>query len=94
MMTEIKGNENLQLAKDLLCAFETVHYPKDCSDIRESLYWDEERQCYSADVGFLLRGETEEVRIYKADEDWLEASSRLVAFVEYKGSLYFFGSRF
>lgn len=96
-MRMLKGQEDLQLAKDLLKAFETQHVPNHqaCSDIQEGLYWDQEAQCYSADLGYLLRGETEEIRIFEADEDWLEfGHSRPVAYLIYNSKMYFFALRF
>lgn len=96
-MRELKGEKDLQLAKDLLKAFENqhAHRPEACSDIQEGLYWDNEAQCYSADLGFLLRGEAEEIRIFEADEDWLEfGHSRPVAYLLYGGKMYFFALRF
>lgn len=92
----IEGNEHLQLAKDLLCAFETKHHYNHTavSDIQEGLYWDEEAKCYSADLGSLLRGETDEVRIYKVEDDWIDVPSRVVAYIVYEGSIYLFCLRF
>lgn len=101
-MRELKGEADLQLAKDVLCAFEEANYPNSqaCSDIREGLYWDTEHKCYSADLGYLLRGEAEDVRIFEYGEkdDWLTpfpdmmmtGGWTLTAFVNFKGKLYFF----
>lgn len=98
-MRELKGEADLQLAKDILCAFEEAHYPnrQACSDIQEGLYWFEaEDEYYSADLGFLLRGECEDVRIFEFDQvgesisnlnDYLTAWT-LAAFVLFKGKLY------
>ena len=99
-MRELKGEKDLQLAKDVLCAFESKHHPNQqaCSDIRESLYWFEaEDEYYSVDVGALLRGECEDVRIFEFSEedewfsflDYLSGWS-LAAFTMYQGKTYFF----
>lgn len=99
-MRELKGSKDLQLAKDVLCAFEEAHHPNKqaCSDIQEGLYWYEaEDDYYSADVGQLLRGECEDVRIFEYGEkdDWLTELVDLVgwnpvAFVRFNNNLYFF----
>lgn len=100
-MRELKGEKDLQLAKDVLCAFEEAHYPNKqaCSDIQKGLYWCEEAEdeYYSADLGQLLREECEEVRIfeYEEEDDWLTKLVELIgwypaAFVRFNNKLYFF----
>lgn len=96
-MRVLRGSEDLQLAKEVLIAFENQHHAAGsvCSDIEEGLYWDEESQCYSADLGMILRGEADEVRIFVADDEWLDFDrSRPVAFINYKGETYFLTLRF
>lgn len=65
--------ENIQKAIQILSIYEEAFYPNQqaVGDIEDGLYWDEERQCFSADVGLLLRGECEDVRIFR-DYEWLE----------------------
>lgn len=97
-MRELKGNEDLQVVKDLLCGFEEEHYGNltACSDIREGLFWDEEIQCYSADLGMLLRETTDEVRVFEIDEDgFIGPMSRPLAIYKPKDSekTYIFGAR-
>ena len=99
-MRELEGEKDLQLAKDVLIAFENKHYPNQqaTSDIQEHLYWFEaEDSYYSVDVGFLLRGECEDVRIFESnpEDDWFRIFEdmpgwTLTAYVEYRGLLYFF----
>lgn len=97
-MRELKGEKDLQLAKDVLIAFENKHYPNQqaTSDIQEGLYWFEaEDEYYSADLGSLLRGEGyEEVRIVELtkEEEWLPNLNGWcpVAFVDFQDKLYFF----
>ena len=96
-MRMLRGNEDLQLAKDLLKGFENKHYPNSqvCSDIDEGLYWDDGIQCYSADLGFILRGETDEVRIFEVEDEWIGVhGSRFIAWMWYGGKMYFFAVRF
>lgn len=101
-MRELTGKRDLQLAKDVLCAFEAAHYPnrQACSDIQESLYWFvAEDEYFSADFGMLLRGEYEDVRIFETEEDgWLPLSKgtagwTLTAFVRFREKTYFFYTR-
>lgn len=97
-MIQLSGIENLQEAKDVLCAFEIKEHPSALAveDIKEGLFWDEKRNCYSADFGSLLRGETDEVRIYKRkivgdEDDWLpEDKWTPVAVLNFNENLYFF----
>ena len=99
-MRELKGEKDLQLAKDVLIAFENKHHPNQqaTTDIQEGLYWFEaEDEYYSADLGSILRGECEDVRIFESDpgDGWLTALEDLPgwvvsAYVEYGGKLYFF----
>lgn len=102
-MRELKGEKDLQLAKDVLCAFEIAHYPNEqaCRDIQEGLYWFEaEYECFSADLGQILRGESEEVRIFEIEETsgWLTDFSEgldleewaPVAFIKYQEKIYIF----
>ena len=96
-MRELKGEADLQLAKDVLCAFEEAHYssPETCSDIQEGLYWSEsEDEHYSADLGMLLRGECEDVRIFECEDmdGWFRniLAWNLAAFVKFNNKLYFF----
>lgn len=96
-MIKLEGIENLQEAKDVLCAFETKEHPSILAveDIKEGLFWDEKRKCYSADLGTLLRGETEDVRIYKKvrgdEDDWFpEERWTPVAVLNFNERLYFF----
>ena len=93
-MRELKGEKDLQLAKDVLCTFETKHIPdqRACTDIQESLYWNEDLEAFEADWGMLLRGSYEWCRIYEVDDDWIDLGGydAPVAFVEFKGKFYFF----
>lgn len=99
-MRELKGEKDLQLAKNVLVEFETKHYPnlQAYNDINEGLYWFEaEDEYYSADLGHLLRGEVEGVRIFESDleDGWFSELEDmpgwvLTAYVQYGGRLYFF----
>lgn len=92
-MRELKGEKDLNLAKEVLCAFESKHYPnaRSCGDIREGLYWDPEKRCYSADFGFLLRGFFEDIRIFEAQDDWMDLKdAKPVAWVTWDNILYIF----
>lgn len=96
-MRQLQGNKDLQLAKDILKAFEEQHHPNStaCSDIQEGLFWDEDTQCYSADLGFLLRGETDKIKIFEAEDEWIDIPhSRPVAFINFNRKLYFLALRF
>lgn len=89
------GKEDLQLAKDVLCAFEERHHPNSRvhDDIQEGLFWNERLEAFEADLGFLLRGTYEIVRIYEVEDDWLEdirGYDTPIAFVEFKDKFYFF----
>jgi len=65
---------DLGLAIEVLVAYETEFYPNSRaeSDIRDGLFWDGTKDCFSMDFGMCLRGETDEVRIYKGPKDWRE----------------------
>lgn len=92
-MRELKGEKDLDLAKKVLIAFECKHirHTRSQGDIRDGLYWDAESQRYSADLGFLLRGETEDIRIFEAQDDWIDlGDARPVAWVMCDDVLYIF----
>lgn len=96
-MRELNGEKDLQLAKDVLCAFEEAHCSNKqaCSDIQESLYWTDTGRCYSADFGFVLRGENEDIRILELEEKdgWfprIASTWKLTAFVVFKEKIYLF----
>ena len=91
-MRELKGEEDLDLAKAVLLAFEYRYiHTRSGGDIRDSLYWDAEAQRYSADFGFLLRGETEDIRIFEAQDDWIDLKdAKPIAWVMWDNVLYIF----
>lgn len=91
-MRELKGEKDLDLAKEVLLAFEHRYtHTRSGGDIRDGLYWDAEAQRYSADLGFLLRGETEDIRIFEAQDDWIDLKdAKPVAWVMWDNVLYIF----
>jgi len=91
-MRELKGEKDLDLAREVLLAFEYRYtHTGSGGDIRDGLYWDAEAQRYSADFGFLLRGETEDIRIFEAQDDWIDLKdARPVAWVMWDNVLYIF----
>lgn len=93
-MRELKEDKDLQEAKDILCGFEEQYYsnPQTCSDIQSGLFWDEDAQVYSADLGQLLRGEVDEVRIYEVGMDgFIDAVVRpIAAYVSHSNRIYLF----
>lgn len=85
---------DLRLAKKILIAYEVEFYPNKTAetDIKESLFWDHTRKCFSADWGFLLRGDAEEVRIYESYGDLmnsLDSFDAEVVRVNYKDTEYY-----
>ena len=52
-MRQLQGNKDLQLAKDILKAFEEQHHPNStaCSDIQEGLFWDDEAVSKTSCIG-------------------------------------------
>lgn len=64
----IQGKENLRFVKDLLKEWTEKSYPDEIavSDIEESLFWNESKQRYELDYGF-LGGDSEYVKIFTGD---------------------------
>lgn len=90
-------NKEFELAVKVLIAYEEAYFSdsQKIGDIAEGgLYWDSKKECFSMDWGFALRGQAEDLRIYRGVEDYMTNKTRPVnqydASVVYEGEVYFF----
>ena len=90
------SQKDIHRAIEVLITYESAYVQnlRKNSDINEGLFWDEENQCFSMDFGMCLRGEAEDVRIYKGVDDYIRYNSQGInhyeASVIYGGEIYFF----
>jgi len=86
--------KDIHEAIEVLIAYESA-YVQDLqknSDINEGLFWDKGKLCFSMDFGMCLRGEAEDVRIYRDAEDYMihrcHSINQNITCVYYNGALY------